>query len=251
MNGGVGPTLVNAGQRLMFNEFKSIITEGKGRMPAFVHVDDQTLFALYRYLGGTPAGFRFGGGDDEQQKIDGPVIASGGATIPEDESRSEPMKDYPDDIPHPVDRYTTDYGTDWQTLVGPPWATLTAYDLNVGTIKWRKPIGLDSALTNGDKTTGAPGGTIRKGMVTTSTGVVFATGKGGVVYAFDADDGSILWETTLSNESSGQPIMFEIEGKQYLVINASFRFERDSYDSSRKPGALPKGYIVYALPDDK
>jgi quinoprotein glucose dehydrogenase len=24
---------------------------------------------------------------------------------------------------------------------------------------------------------------------------------------------------------------------------------RDSYDHSKKPGALPKGYVVYALPD--
>jgi quinoprotein glucose dehydrogenase len=113
------------------------------------------------------------------------------------------------------------------------------------------PIGLDSAFTDGDKNAGAPSGTLRKGMVITSTGVVFATGKGGVVYAFDSDDGSILWETTLSNESSGQPTMYEIDGKQYLVINASFRFERDSYNSSGKPGALPKGYVVYALPNSK
>lgn len=250
MSGGVGPSLVNAGQRLMYNEFKSIITEGKGRMPGFVHVDDQTLFALYRYLGGSFAGFRFGG-NDEQQKIEGPVVASGGATIPEDAKRAEPMKDYPDDVTHPENRYSTDYGTDWQALLGPPWATLNAYDLNEGIIKWKMPIGLDSALTNGDKTTGAPAGTIRKGMVITSSGVVFATGKGGVLYAFDADDGSILWETTLSNETSGQPIMYEIGGRQFLVVNASYRFERDSYNHSRKPGALPKGYVVYALPDVK
>lgn len=251
MNGGVGPSLVNAGKRLMFNEFKSIVTEGKGRMPAFVHLDDQTLFAFYRYTGGTPEGLRFGGGNTEQQKTDGPVVASGGATIPPDESRANAMTEYPEGVPHPEDRYTTDYGTEWPALLSPPWATLTAYDLNDGTIKWRKPIGLDSAFTNGDKTAGAPGGTIRKGMVITSTGVVFATGKGGMVYAFDSDNGTILWETTLSNESSGQPIMFEIDGKQYLVINASYIFERDSYNASRKPGALPKGYIVYALPDGK
>lgn len=250
MSGGVGPSLVNAGQRLMFNEFKSVITEGRGRMPAFVHVDDQTLFAFYRYVGGTPAGFRFGRGGDEQQQIEGPVVASGGVAVPEDESKGKAMTDYPDDVPHPENRYTTDYGTEWQAVLDPPWATLTAYDLNNGTIKWRMPIGLDSAFTKGDKTTGAPAGAIRKGMVITSTGVVFATGKGGMLYAFDKDDGSILWETTLSNESSGQPIMYEIDGKQCLVVNASYRFERDSYNRSNKPGALPKGYIVYALPDE-
>ncbi|HRG07368.1 MAG TPA: hypothetical protein PLJ08_02230, partial [Cyclobacteriaceae bacterium] len=58
-----------------------------------------------------------------------------------------------------------------------------------------------------------------------------------------------LWETTLSNESTGQPAMYVINGKQYLVINASNRFEPGGYDFSKRPGALPKGYVVYALPD--
>jgi quinoprotein glucose dehydrogenase len=43
--------------------------------------------------------------------------------------------------------------------------------------------------------------------------------------------------------------MYAINGKQYLVINASNRFESDSYDFSKRPGALPKGYVVFALPD--
>jgi quinoprotein glucose dehydrogenase len=179
------------------------------------------------------------------------VVATGGAKIPADTTRGIPMTDYPEDVAHPENRYTTGYGTDWQGLAAPPWASIFAYDLNKGSILWRQPIGLDSAFTGGDKTTGAPGGTIRKGMVITSTGIVFATGKGGVVYAFDADNGNILWETTLSNESSGQPGMYTINGKQYLVINAANRFDRDSYDFSKKPGALPRGYVVYALPDKK
>jgi quinoprotein glucose dehydrogenase len=157
--------------------------------------------------------------------------------------------DYPDDVPHPENRYTTSLGAEYQGLAAPPWSSIFAYDLNTGTIKWTKPIGLDSAFVNGDKTTGAPGGTIRKGMIVTSTGIVFATGKGGVLYAFDADNGNLLWETTMSSESTGQPGMYVINGKQYLVINASMRFDRSSYDFTKRPGALPKGYLVYALPD--
>lgn len=69
------------------------------------------------------------------------------------------------------------------------------------------------------------------------------------MYAFDAENGDILWETTLSNESTGQPGMYVVNGKQYLVINASNRFELGSYNFSKRPGALPKGYVVFALPD--
>jgi quinoprotein glucose dehydrogenase len=86
-------------------------------------------------------------------------------------------------------------------------------------------------------------------MVVTSTGVVFATAKGGKLYAFDAENGDILWEETLSHESNAQPSMYTLNGKQYLVINATSNFAKDSYNHSKKEGALPKGYIVYALPD--
>lgn len=241
-----GPSLVNAGQRYSYDEFKTLVTEGRGRMPGFVHVEDASLFALYRYLGGMP--FRFGNNRRATEKISGPVVASGGAAILPDKGKVAALADYPDGAPHPENRYTTGYGTDWQGLASPPWASIFAYDLNNGTIKWTRPIGLDSAFAKGDKTMGAPAGTIRKGMVVTSAGIVFATGKGGIVYAFDADNGDILWETTLSSESTGQPGMYVINGKEYLVINESGRFEAGSYDFSKRPGALQRGYVVFALP---
>ena len=159
------------------------------------------------------------------------------------------MTDYPEDVEHPEERYTTDYGLDWPGILSPPWSSLLAYDLNSGTIKWRQPIGEDSLYAKGDKTKGAPSGTLRKGMIVTSTGVVFATAKGGKLYAFDADTGNLLWETTLSHETNAQPAMYTVRGKQYLVVSATSNFTSDSYDHAKKPGALPKGYVVYALPD--
>ncbi|MEJ8843357.1 PQQ-binding-like beta-propeller repeat protein [Lacibacter sp. H375] len=251
MEGGLAPSLVNAGQRIFYDEFKGIVLNGRGQMPGFVHVDEQTITALYRYLGGNPARPNFFRRMDTTSKVSGPVVASGGAKIKPDANRSAPMFDYPEGVDHPVDRYTTDYGLDWMGLLSPPWSSLVAYDLNTGTIKWRKPIGEDSLYSKGDKTTGAPSGVLRKGMVVTSTGIVFATAKGGKLYAFDADNGTVLWETTLSHETNGQPIMFTKNGKQYLVVNATGTFAKDSYNHAAKPGAIPRGYLVYALPDMK
>ena len=85
----------------------------------------------------------------------------------------------------------------------------------------------------------------------TSTGVLFCNAKGGKLYAYDVDNGNLLWETTLSRESNTQPVMYELNGKQYLVVNATANFTRDSFDHSKEPGALPRGYVVYALPDKK
>jgi quinoprotein glucose dehydrogenase len=252
MKGGVGPSLENIGQQIFFDDFKSVVTNGKGQMPGFNHIDEETLKALYRYLGGVPVSFNFRRRTPSTRKPEGPVVASGGATIKPDEKRNSPMSDYPEGVAHPEDRYTTDYGLDWPNLSMPPWASIMAYDLNNGTVKWRMPLGEDSLATvKGDKTTGAASGSQRKGMVVTSTGVVFATGKGGKVYAYDADNGNILWETTLSHETNAQPAMFEINGRQYLVVNATSMFAPDSFDHSKKPGALPRGYVVFALPENK
>jgi len=249
MQGGVGPSLVNAGQYISYGEFKDITLNGQGQMPGFAHVDEETIKALYRFLGGTPSNFNFPPRAKEKPVPDaGPVVASGGVPIPADAQKTPPMLDYPEGVAHPTDRYVTDYGLEWMGLLSPPWSSIVAYDLNNGTIKWRQPIGEDSLYVQGDKTKGAPGGTQRKGMVVTSTGVVFATAKGGKLYAFDADNGKILWETTLSYESNAQPSMYTLNGKQYLVINATSNFRNDSYDHSKKTGALQRGYVVYALP---
>ncbi len=251
MQGLVGPSLVNVGQRISFEEYKSIVQNGRGRMPGITHVDEQTMSALFRYMGGVPRSTNFTGRRMEIKKLSGPIVDSGGADILADADVKAPMAEYPEGVSHPADRYLTDYGTEWMGLGSPPWSSLFAYDLNNGSIKWRMPIGEDSAYVKGDKSKGAPGGALRKGMVVTSAGLVFATGKGGKLYAFDANDGKILWETTLSNEVLGQPIMYTSKGKQYLVVNASGNFSADSYNHAVKPGAMKKGYIVFALPERK
>lgn len=251
MGGGVGPSLVNVGQRVFFDEFKSIVTNGRGQMPGFIHVDEQSLTALYRYLGGNPARVNFNRAVDTSKKPAGPVVASGGVKIKPDAKRTAPMMDYPEGVAHPADQYTTDYGLEWPGLLSPPWSFLVAYDLNTGAIKWKMPVGEDSVFAKGDKTKGALSGVMRKGMVVTSTGLVFATAKGGKLYAFDGENGTVLWETTLSHEVNAQPAMFTLDGKQYLVVNATSNFSRDSYNHSIKQGALPKGYVVYALPEGK
>jgi quinoprotein glucose dehydrogenase len=233
---------------MFYDEFKNIVQNGRGRMPGIVHVDEQTLSSLFRYMGGVPRSFNFSGRRAEIKKVTGPIADSGGAHIKPDPGKGTAMSEYPEGVIHPENRYTTDYGTEWMGLGSPPWASILAYDLNSGTIKWRMPIGEDSAYAKGDKSKGAPAGALRKGMVVTSTGVVFATAKGGKLYAFDADNGKILWETTLSNEVLGQPVMYSYKGKQFLVVNASGNFTADSYNHSVKPGAVKKGYIIYALP---
>jgi quinoprotein glucose dehydrogenase len=92
---------------------------------------------VFRYLGGNPTRFGFGSRRNQSTKLpEGPVVASGGALIKPDVNPKPPMSEYPAGVAHPVNRYTTDYGTAWPNLLNPPWARVIAYDLNTGTIKW-------------------------------------------------------------------------------------------------------------------
>ena len=246
LEGGAAPSLVNSGQNIFYDEYKSIILNGRGQMPGFTHVDEETVKALHRFMGGNGRSFNFRppGGD---VKIEGPVVASGGAVIPPDKTRGVAMTDYPEGVAHPEARYTTEYGLDWMGILTPPWSSVLAYDLNKGTILWKRPVGLDSLYAKGDESLGAPNGTQRKGMVITSSGIMFATAKGGQLYAIDAESGKTLWKSELSYEANAQPSFYSYKGKDYLVLNASANFRNDSYDFSKRPGALPKAYVVYSL----
>jgi len=250
---GIAPSIVNAGQRITFDDFKTLLTVGRGQMPGLVHVEEQRITAMYTYLGGTISRFGFGNRRTTEIKMpEGPVVASGGAVVKPDAKTFPPMSEYPVGVARPKNRYSTDYGTAWPDLLGPTWAWVMAYDLNTGTMKWKQPLGEDlKASQAGDKTTGAVNGSQRKGIIVTSTGVLFCNGKGGKLYAYDADNGTPLWETNMNHESNAQPVMYELNGKQYLVVNASNNFTKDSYDHSKDPGALPRGYVVYALPGNK
>jgi quinoprotein glucose dehydrogenase len=249
MLGGVAPNIVNAGQRIDFAEFQTLLANGRGQMPGFPHIDENTLTALYKYLGGSPLRGRPPQGGSFGKIPDGPVVDSGGAPVKSPQARVRRILDYPEGVAHPADRYTSDYGLSWSDLLAPVWSWIVAYDLNTGTIKWKKPLGLDpDAAKNGGKETGVPAGSIRKGMIITSTGVVFATAKGGKLYAFDADNGNILWETEMSHEITALPSTYQVNGRQYIVISATAPFGNKSIDRSKEPGALPTGYVVYALP---
>jgi quinoprotein glucose dehydrogenase len=250
MEGGAGPSLLNIGHHMAYDDFKEVVVNGKGQMPGLVHVDEESLKALFKFLGGNPVSRPFRRATAEESMPEGPVVASGGAPIKPDLQRGAPMREYPEGSDHPDAQYTTEYGLDWPALIDPPWSSVVAYDLNEGTIKWRKPVGIDSLYAKGDPSKGAPQGVQRKGMVVTSTGLVFATAKGAKLYAFDQETGETLWETTMNHESNAQPSMYTLNGKQYLVVNANSNFFRGTYDQSKKPGALPRGYVVYALPEE-
>jgi quinoprotein glucose dehydrogenase len=186
----------------------------------------------------------------------GPVVGSGSAPGVD---KSLPLGGggmvgpaYPEGLDAPDARYYTGYGMNG-TLVRPPYSTLTAYDLNTGTIKWQVPAGGDQpqAIAQGGHDTGFP--SARGGIITTSTGLLFNAGSDGKLRAYDVDTGKVLWTGQLPAGSKGVPAMYEVNGRQFLVINATQNLQGAQAGRGNAPGAIaptapPKAYVAFALP---
>ncbi|MDA0347047.1 MAG: pyrroloquinoline quinone-dependent dehydrogenase [Verrucomicrobia bacterium] len=131
------------------------------------------------------------------------------------------------------------------SLIGPPWTTITAYDLNEGTIKWQIPLGeVPELAAKGIRNTGSVYQKV--GPVVTAGGLLFAGSKDKKVRAFDSKTGELLWEREVSNGVEGIPAVYQVGGRQYILFCAS-----SQSGLSRDSEVIIKGeYIAFALPEN-
>jgi quinoprotein glucose dehydrogenase len=259
---GVGPPpLAGIGNRLALDSFRLVVHSGRGEMPAFPDLDETVVGRLFEYLNNLQTSNP--GMPTPDGSTPGPVVASGGAPggleIPAGNGiRYSPLggPPYPSGIDAPHDRYYTNWGLypDQPYVIGPPWSSVVAYDLNSGTIKWRVPFGQDSeAAMEGALDTGAFMAE-HHGIIVTSTGLIFVAASDGKLRALDGETGKVLWNFTLPAGSEGIPAMYEVAGRQYLVVSASSNVNsggghagRGGASAAVRPN-LAKGYIAFALP---
>ena len=255
--GGVGsgsgpPALAGIGKRVPFDSFRSTVHSGRGEMPGFADVDEVAAKRLYEYLsdGATaPASVK--------SEVAGPVVASGGApgglVIQEGNAADyTPLGGpaYPKGSKTPRVRYYTNWGLypDQPFVVGPPWSSVVAYDLNSGTIKWKVPFGQDAqAAAEGAHDTGAFMAE-HHGMIVTSTGLIFIAASDGRIRALDEETGQMLWSASLPAGSEGIPAMYESGGRQYLVVPASSNISPGGGHAGAPRPDVHRGYVAFALP---
>jgi quinoprotein glucose dehydrogenase len=254
------PSLVDITSRIGADTVRSTVSGGRGPMPAFgTDIKEADMNALLAYLT-NPAAARAGrpATQPESVPLGGPVVASGGAPVakmmvaPVAAARANSPYGAMDGPPYPEgltdvpsQRYYTGYNI-MGNIIKPPYSTLTAYDLNQGTIKWQVPVGDDQrALQEGVHGTGAIG--IRVGMVTTSTGLIFLAGGDRKIRAYDEQTGQVLWTAELPGQSEGIPAMYQVDGRQYLIVNATLA-PGGPAPGSGETSAPPRGYVAFALP---
>jgi quinoprotein glucose dehydrogenase len=248
---GSYPSLVDITTRLGEELLRGAITGGGPGMAPNDDLSEQQLTALLAFLG-NPTASAAGGRNNEDGKTEltpGPVVASGGApagrVVPAGRPGGMVGPSYPPGIPVPEVRMYTAYGMNG-TIVKPPYSTLTAYDLNTGTIKWQVPAGGDDerAVAEGAKHTGYI--LQRTGIITTSAGLLFHAGGDSTLRIYDAETGQVLRTAPLPAGSRGIPAMYEVHGRQFLVVNAT---RAGAGAVVRTPSPSDRAYVAFALPE--
>jgi glucose dehydrogenase len=118
-------------------------------------------------------------------------------------------------------QYVTDGFGLFPTIINPPYTTLTAYDLNSGSIRWQIGLGDDLRLVGQGITGTGSASTVKGGIIPTAGGLVFATAADRRVHAYDSETGKQLWEAQLGGTTVGSPSMYEIDGRQILLVTAT------------------------------
>jgi quinoprotein glucose dehydrogenase len=254
------PPLAAIGKRVTLDAFRLSVRNGRGKMPAFRDLDDPALAQLFEYLSGLePSVVREA--TPKPAAARGPVVASGGApggliVRPGNADQYTPLggPPYPEGAAAPGVRYYTDWGLypNQPYIIGPPWSSVVAYDLNTGILKWKVPLGQDAvAEAQGARETGAFMAE-HHGMIVTATGLIFIAASDGKIRALDDETGKVLWTATLPAGSEGIPAMYEAGGRQFLVVPASSNVNAGGgHPGSGIPQPAsphPKGYVAFALP---
>ena len=87
---------------------------------------------------------------------------------------------------------------------------------------------------------------LKTGPVVTAGGLVFTATRDHKVRAYDVETGKVLWEKRLDTGLQGIPSVYEVGGREYLVVCAA----APEMSDSASQGSIHGAYVAFALPSD-
>ncbi|WP_263409059.1 pyrroloquinoline quinone-dependent dehydrogenase [Terriglobus tenax] len=104
-----------------------------------------------------------------------------------------------------------------------PYGMVTAINMNTGKKVWQVPFGDDAEMRanpalKGLKLPEKLGAVGTMGAVATKTGLVFVGGGDAAFHALDGKDGKDLWTYDTKVRTGGTPMIYMINGRQYIAI---------------------------------
>jgi quinoprotein glucose dehydrogenase len=212
--GGNYPSLIAANKKYDERTFHALISSGRGMMPAFNQLTDQEKSAV--------ASFILALKDSQSRKF-----------IPEQGSEDNYRH-----LPYSNSGYNKFLTKEGYPAVRPPWGTLTAINLNTGEFVWKNTLGdypefKAKGIHTGTENYGGP--------VVTAGGLLFiAATRDGKIRAFNKRNGKLLWEADLPAPGFATPAVYNVDGKQYVVIACG---------GGKLKTASGDAYIAFAIPN--
>ncbi|CAN5498929.1 hypothetical protein BH10BAC3_BH10BAC3_02020 [soil metagenome] len=210
------PSLINAGAKYDETSFIELISNGRRMMPAFKQLANEEKTALASFILDLK---------NEQSK-----------TFVKTEKATDPYYD----LPYKGTGYNKFLTKEGYPAVAPPWGTLTAIDLNTGEVAWKNTLGDYPEL----KAKGIHSGTENYGgSVVTAGGLLFiAATKDAKFRVFNKRTGQMLLETDLPAAGFATPSVYEVNGKQYIVIACG---------GGKLKSKSGDAYVAFALPGNQ
>ncbi|MGZ5134347.1 MAG: c-type cytochrome, partial [Flavitalea sp.] len=210
------PALVGLPKKYSEKAFHELVVAGRRMMPAFKQLPEEERKAIAAFL------------LDLKKEQNKKYIAS-------------PKKlDSFLTLPYSITGYNKFLSKDGYPAIKPPWGSLNAINLNSGELVWKITLGeypefKQKGIITGTENYGGP--------VVTAGGVLFiAATKDGKFRAFNKRTGELLWETTLSAPGFATPSVYNLNGRQYIVIACGGgKLGTNSGDA----------YVAFALPANK
>jgi quinoprotein glucose dehydrogenase len=218
LGSGDYPSLLGVGKKYNFTQFTELLSAGRRMMPGFNHLSKEEKLAL--------ASLVLDGKYGKDKPYKGPPVASAAASA----KPSYTFTGY--------NKFLTKEG---YPALSPPWGTISAINLNTGKYVWKIPFGEFEELkkkgipATGRENFGAP--------VVTAGGLLFiGASADGYIRAIHKGTGKTLWKAKLPAAAMATPAVYEIAGRQYVVIACG---------GAKSGGKSGDAYVAFTLPDQK